>query len=207
MRYAADPTDIDGQESDWCDMCEEYEFGEYLALESYEDDPAGEDGERRSFDLAPRAPCPSPSPVRLSEAERRLRRTFGDISRSAEHEARDVRCIEATWGEGGHAVIGSTKEDRSLEDATRWLRENDPVRTKDGLAAALDKALGRVGLSAQDVAAAFRPGRPSATKLELRERLRAIAVDLCEQGANRELLAGVLGCSRKALYQLIGTQP
>lgn len=167
------------------------------------DDPdEGDDGERRSLDLEPRAPVP----------------TFAVQHRggSSGHEAADQSpfglTLDETYGEGHRDAVSivdsagaALREDLSGEDATQWLRENDGRKMAAGIAAEIQAEADARGLSIDDMkrAVSKRGGRPSADRLALRTRARNALAGMYEDGRSRTLIADVLGCSRPTLYHLM----
>lgn len=179
------------------------EFAEHIDARRdhrLEDDPMEED-DPRERDLASRPAVPSPQPVGqpLTPAQLRTANDWDEVQPEAiKRETADTNAHVGceVWTERHH-------EDASGEPATRWLREHDPQRTPEGIAAEIADALQAHGLSYEDVRRALAGGRPTADRQALRARLRAALATIYEDDRSRTLVAAALGCSRQSLHTLM----
>jgi hypothetical protein len=194
------PADDAAALNDCHEQAEDDAYAEREALVEVDDDVYAEP---RATDLAQRAPVPSPrhEPRPLTRDQERIANDWADLrfhDRGSE--------LAAAGDVVGADLSIVSYEDMSKDDATLWLRENDPAVTPEGVAAEVEQALADAGLSLAHVRGeAFKGGRPPVGRRALRERVRTALVPMWQDGRRRTLMADALGCKRKALYDLMPT--
>jgi hypothetical protein len=176
----------------------------------YEAEIAEAGGPLRERDLEPRPAVPTTArePGRtLSEQQLRTQAAYADISRRPTSHYSELH---------GEALSLRGRDKHFKEDAATqvtgkaahdWLNANDPHLTRDGVAEEIAAAFDAGGLSLDDVRrSAFSNGKPNAAARELRAKVRSALLPIFQADRKRVLLSEVLGCSRTALYGLMGAE-
>ncbi len=170
-----------------------------LAPRSSELAPAGTDPHRR-------APGGPPA------EQARLRGEFGELPRNEDEQHADATAIESL---GIGEMVVSPESIARLEDhgadarhvaaSQKWLAENDPLRTLEGVTAAIEKSAADHGLDLRRCRAAFpkRKGRHSAVLRAHRAAVREALLPVHAADATYVLMAQALGCEKKALEVLM----
>jgi hypothetical protein len=143
---------------------------------------------------------------RLSDAERRVKTTYGAIP-TAQQAVADVAEIAATTGmesdhrrtgRGVSVRAGTASAVREAPSAgSAWLRDSASVETE------VRNALAEFDLSLTQARDAFPSHRPTRQQRAVRETVRVALRPLYGMGAKRADMAAVLDISRQRLHDLL----
>jgi hypothetical protein len=94
------------------------------------------------------------------------------------------------------------KESAAYKENARWLLENDPLRSVEGVRTEIERRLAGFGLTIGEIP--FPKHKPTREQKAVRDSARLALRPMFDSGVNHTYMAEALGCSRSTLHKLLG---